>query len=253
MRQLLFFVVVDDAGREQCTRAMPGRRSRLPAGHVRHRLRIPTITVAPLLDIDAVVQDHGAVFVKNPNTSVFVTVTGSGADGGAPVLPDGGVSTSGYLVAPLTLVNFGSDGRGVRRGLRRVDPALPRRQHGHRLGGPGRPARGSTARPSLSGWIQLQRCALSDGGATSDGGVPTDGRERRRHDADGGVVTDGGGGAWHAARRRGAERRRGPGRRRGRFRGLLDHLQWTPVVLRHGAHGDARARLDAAGSRTLID
>lgn len=70
---------------------------------------IQQVPGAPLLEIDAVVQDLGAVFVQNPNSAVLVTVTGPSTDGGPNMLLDGGVS-SAPLVSPLTLASFGSDG-----------------------------------------------------------------------------------------------------------------------------------------------
>jgi uncharacterized protein (TIGR03382 family) len=98
MRHFLFFVV------GAATLAATGARATSVSVSA-----LPPVTGAPLLDIDAVVQDVGAVFVENPNSAVLVTITGSGTDGGSPTLPDGGTS-SAPLVSPLTLVSFGSDG-----------------------------------------------------------------------------------------------------------------------------------------------
>jgi uncharacterized protein (TIGR03382 family) len=194
MRQLLFFLVaattlVASSARAQCQDGGVGCQ---PATSVTVS-GIPAITAAPLLDIDAVVQDHGAVFVNNPNTSVFVTVSGSSADGGAPVLPDGGVSTSGSLVAPLTLVSFGSDGGVFAAAFAGLTPLFlgdntvtvsAIRPPGTRFDSAPQLVR---LDPSFNG-------GSSDGGATGDGGVPTDGGSGGGPTPDGGVVTDGGGG-----------------------------------------------------------
>jgi hypothetical protein len=73
---------------------------------------LPSVTGAPVLDIDAVIQDTGAALIHNPNARVFVTVLGGGPDGGGTVLlPDGGTDFSGTpLTAPLSLATFGSNG-----------------------------------------------------------------------------------------------------------------------------------------------
>jgi len=73
---------------------------------------LPSATSAPLLEIDAVIQDDGAALIHNPNTMVFVTIRGDGADGGGVILePDGGFGTSpGPFVAPLALGTFTKDG-----------------------------------------------------------------------------------------------------------------------------------------------
>ena len=75
---------------------------------------LPGTTTAPLLEIDAIIQDTGAVMVKSPQSMVFVTVTGSGADGGGTlVLPDGGTDPSFAgqpFVAALSLTGFVTDG-----------------------------------------------------------------------------------------------------------------------------------------------
>ena len=73
---------------------------------------LPSSTTAPLLEIDAVIQDNGAALIQNPNAFVFVTVSGDGADGGGVFLePDGGFGTSpGPFTAPLTLESFTKDG-----------------------------------------------------------------------------------------------------------------------------------------------
>lgn len=192
MRQLLFFLVaattlVASSARAQCQDGGVGCQ---PSTSVTVS-PLPAITAAPLLDIDAVVQDRGAVFVNNPNTSVFVTVNGSSADGGAPTLPDGGVSTTGSLVAPLTLVTFGSDGGVFAAAFAGLTPLF--------LGD--NTITVSAIRPSgtrFDSAPQLVRLdpsfngGSSDGGAASDGGVPTDGGSGSG--SDGGVVTDGGGG-----------------------------------------------------------
>jgi uncharacterized protein (TIGR03382 family) len=73
---------------------------------------LPSVTGAPLLEIDAVIQDNGATLIQNPNAAVFVTVRGDGADGGGVILqPDGGFGTSpGPFIAPLSVGTFTSDG-----------------------------------------------------------------------------------------------------------------------------------------------
>jgi len=98
MRQFLFFVI------GAATLAATGARATSVSVS-----GIQQVPGAPLLEIDAVVRDVGAVFVQNPNSAVLVTVTGPITDGGANMLLDGGVS-SAPLVAPLTLVSSGSDG-----------------------------------------------------------------------------------------------------------------------------------------------
>jgi len=72
---------------------------------------LPSVTAAPLLEIDAIIQDNGAALIHNPNAAVFVTVSGDGADGGGVFLePDGGFGTSpGPFVAPLVLGSFTKD------------------------------------------------------------------------------------------------------------------------------------------------
>ena len=86
--------------------------------------RFPSITGAPLLDIDAIVQDNGPDFALNPNAHVFVAVHGSGADGGGQLprlndggdfirLSDGGVASTqvgGPLVSSLRRDDFRVDG-----------------------------------------------------------------------------------------------------------------------------------------------
>src|SRR5512138_777146 len=55
---------------------------------------LPQTASAPILEIDAVVQDNGAIFAKGPG-AVFVTVRGpSDGGGGALPLPDGGIDQS---------------------------------------------------------------------------------------------------------------------------------------------------------------
>jgi uncharacterized protein (TIGR03382 family) len=188
MRQLLFFLVVSTTLATSSARAecQDGGVDCQPATSVTVS-GLPTITAAPLLDIDAVVQDHGAVFVKNPNTSVFVTVSGSSADGGAPVLPDGGVSTSGSLVAPLTLVGFGSDGGVFAAAFAGLTPLF--------LGD--NTIIVSAVRPPgtrFDSAPQLVRLDPSFNGGPSDGGAASDGGSGGGTTPDGGVVTDGGGG-----------------------------------------------------------
>ena len=192
MRQLLFFfvaatILTASSARAQCQDGGVGCQ---PATSVTFS-PLPTITAAPLLDIDAVVQDRGAVFVNNPNTSVFVTVRGSSLDGGAPTLPDGGVSTGGALVAPLTLVSFGSDGGVFAAAFAGLTPLF--------LGD--NTVTVSAIRPTgtrFDSAPQLVRLdpafngGPSDGGTASDGGIPTDGGSGGG--TDGGVPTDGGGG-----------------------------------------------------------
>jgi len=77
---------------------------------------LPSITAAPVLDIDAVVQANGAVFVHNPNAHVLVTVRGTGPDGGGLLpLQDGGVDSTHAgepLLSSLALSGFKVD-RGV--------------------------------------------------------------------------------------------------------------------------------------------
>jgi hypothetical protein len=75
---------------------------------------LPSVTTAPLLEIDAVIQDNGAALTQNPNAEVFVTVSGDGADGGGVFIePDGGFGTSpGPFVAPLALGTVTKD-RGI--------------------------------------------------------------------------------------------------------------------------------------------
>jgi uncharacterized protein (TIGR03382 family) len=66
--------------------------------------RLPQITGAPLLEVDAIIQDDGAIFAKGPGV-VFVTVRGpSDAGGGVLVMPDGGIDQTldGPLITPLS-------------------------------------------------------------------------------------------------------------------------------------------------------
>lgn len=77
---------------------------------------LPQITGAPVLDIDATIQDDGSIIPRGPGAggTVFVTVRGPGPSGGGQLIqPDGGVDLS-YVDRPFTaalsLVGYSSDG-----------------------------------------------------------------------------------------------------------------------------------------------
>ena len=151
---------------------------------------LPRTTAAPILEIDAVVQDNGAVFARGPGV-VFVTVRGpSDAGGGALPLPDGGIgqSADGPLIVPLSqgssfmdagvFTTFFDGGTPLFLGSNTITVSALE---------PGGARRDSTP--------QIVRLDVAlDGGVVggTDGGVPTDGGAGGG--TDGGVPTDGGSG-----------------------------------------------------------
>ena len=151
---------------------------------------LPHTTAAPVLEIDAVVQDNGAIFAKGPG-AVFVTVRGPGdAGGGALPLPDGGVdpSVNGPLIVPLSpgsyfvnggvFTTFFDGGTPLFLGSNTIT-VTALEPSGERL----------DSTPQI---VRLDLALDGGSGGGSDGGVPTDGGTGGG--TDGGVPTDGGSG-----------------------------------------------------------
>ena len=151
---------------------------------------LPQTTAAPILEIDAVVQDNGAVFARGPGV-VFVTVRGpSDAGGGALPLPDGGIdqSVDGPLIVPLSPGNSFTDA-GVFTTF--FDGGTPLFLGNNTVTVSALDPSGAR-RDSTPQVVRLDVGLDGGSGGGTDGGVPTDGGSGGG--SDGGVPTDGGSG-----------------------------------------------------------